>query len=123
MRQACATAHGWPRERTVTALTYAMGQAGMDAASRELSIRGIAPYIVDLVAEEIGPRGRAVLAADNPSESDFGEVAAAIARNLQRTHAPVRSGSPELAEAGRLVARGLHAMTIRDQALAAFAGP
>jgi hypothetical protein len=119
--QACAAQHGWPRERTVIALTYAMARAGMDAVSRELSSRGIAPNIVDLVAEDIGERGRAALAADNPADGDFGLVAAAMVRNLERTHAPVRSGSPELAEAGRLIARGLHAMMVRDQVLAAFA--
>jgi hypothetical protein len=119
--QACAAQHNWPRERVVIALTYAMGRAGMDAAARELSIRGIAPNIVDLVADDIGERGRAALAEDHPSDDAFGLVAAAIARNLERTHAPVRSGSPELAEAGRLIARGLNAMAIRDQAVAAFA--
>jgi hypothetical protein len=120
--QACASLHDWPRERIVIALTYAMGRAGMDAAARELSARGITQDIVGLVAADIGERGRAALAADQPTDRDFGLVAAAIARNLERTHAPVRSGSPELAEAGRLIARGLHAMVIRDQAQAAFAG-
>jgi hypothetical protein len=118
---ACAAQYGWAQERIVIALTYAMGRAGMDAVGRALSARGIAPNIVDLVADDIGESGRAALAEGRPSDRDFGLVAAAIARNLARTHAPVRSGSPELAEAGRLIAQGLHAMAIRNQALAAFA--
>jgi hypothetical protein len=119
---ACAAQHGWSDSRTVIALTYAMGQAGLDKAVRELDARGISPEIIDMVAADIGERGRSALAG-RPSDVDFQFVAAAVAANLARTHAPVRSGSPELAEAGRIIARGLHAMSIRDQAVAAFAAP
>jgi hypothetical protein len=121
--RACAAQHHWPDSRTVIALTYAMARAGLDAAVRELSIGGISPNIIDLVAADIGERGRAALAGGAPSDHDFDLVAAAVATNLARTHAPVTSGSPELAEAGRLIARGLHAMLIRDRAVAAFAEP
>jgi hypothetical protein len=121
--RACAAQHHWQDSRTVIALTYAVARAGLDAAVRELGRRGISPNIVDLVAADIGERGRTALGGGAPSDRDFELVATAVAANLARTHAPVTSGSPELAEVDRLIARGLHAMLIRDRAVAAFARP
>jgi hypothetical protein len=119
----CAEQFGWNQTRTVTAITYALGQVIYDSAVRDLAARGIAPGFLDHVWAELGERGRTAIATHDMADGNPEFIGGVVARSLSEFHAPIRSGTPEFVDVGHIVGRGIAARIGRDQALRDFDMP
>jgi hypothetical protein len=119
----CAAQNGWTQARTVTAIIYAIARVIYEEAVRDLAARGIAPGFLEQVAADLGERGRTALLTQDTAHGNLEYIGGIVARNLAAVHAPIRPGSPELVEVGRIVGRGVAAMIGRDQALRDFDAP
>ena len=119
---ACEARFHWPHDRSQYALVYAAARLSYDQAVRDLSRWRIDVAVLDQVAADLGPRGRAALVQGDESADSLANVGTTVSRTLANAHVPIPRGA-QWREIGGALARAINAMMRRDQATDAFTAP